>query len=285
MPRLISGSFAIGGTILLAGTALHPHEHVNGGTLQEQFHAMFSDPHWYPAHLLLLVGLALITVAVVGLARTTSPSLPVRMTRFAAIASAVATAAMVLHVLAKLDDAHTGRGDGTLHLHVHATVRPGQPGRGVGDGRRCDATAPGTPRSGSSNGRQVTLQSATMRDVSWSPRNRIGLALAFLLGLIGVPMVLRGAPAPGVVGPPAVVLVTESLCGVVTVVVTIGWRRASSRAIRLAAGAQIVSVLTALPAFFLDRPALNKLLLAILLGATLTAVVLMLTPSRRSVTA
>ena len=125
-----------------------------------------------------------------------------------------------------------------------------------------------------------------MRDVSWSPRNRIGLAIAFLLGLIGVPMVLRGAPAPGVVGPPAVVLVTESLCGVVTVVaVTIGWRRASSRAIRLAAGAQIVSVLTALPAFFLDRPALNKLLLAILLGATLTAVVLMLTPSRRSVTA
>jgi len=73
---------------------------------------------------------------------------------------------------------------------------------------------------------------------------------------------------------------------VVTVVaVTIGWRRASSRAIRLAAGAQIVSVLTALPAFFLDRPALNKLLLAILLGATLTAVVLMLTPSRRSATA
>jgi len=132
----------------------------------------------------------------------------------------------------------------------------------------------------------VTLPSATIRDVLISPRNRVGLALAFLLGLIGVPMFLRGAPAPGVVGPPAVVLITESLCGVVTVVaVTIGWRRASSRAIRLAAGAQIVSVLTALPAFFLDRPALNKLLLAILLGATLTAVVLMLTPSRRSVMA
>lgn len=125
-----------------------------------------------------------------------------------------------------------------------------------------------------------------MRDVSLSPRNRVGLALAFLLGLLGVPMFLRGAPAPGVVGPPTMVLVTESLCGVVTVVaVTIGWRRGSSRAIRLAAGAQVVSVLTAVPAFFLDRPALNKLLLAILLGATLTAVVLMLTPPRRSVTA
>ncbi len=128
-------------------------------------------------------------------------------------------------------------------------------------------------------------QDATMEDVPLSPRNRIGLALAFLLGLIGVPMFLRDAPDPGVVGPPTVVLVTESLCGLVTIVaVTIGWRLESTRAIRLASGAQIVSVLTAAPAFFLDRPALNKLLLAILFAATLTAVVLMLTPSRRSIT-
>jgi hypothetical protein len=53
----------------------------------------------------------------------------------------------------------------------------------------------------------------------------------------------------------------------------------------LAAGAQIVSVLTAIPALFLDRPALNKPLLAIPWGAILTAVVLMLAPSRRSATA
>ena len=125
-----------------------------------------------------------------------------------------------------------------------------------------------------------------MSDVSLSPRNKTGLTLAFLLGLIGIPMFLRGAPEPGVVGPPLIVLVTESICGVVTVVaVAIGWRRASRRATRLAAGAQTLSLLTALPAFFLDRPALNKLLLAILLGATLTAVVLMLTPPRRPPTA
>lgn len=124
-----------------------------------------------------------------------------------------------------------------------------------------------------------------MNTVLLSPRNRAGLALAFVLGLIGIPMVLRGAPEPNVVGPPVVVLVTESLCGLVTIVaVVIGWRRANSRAIRLAAGAQILSLLTALPAFFLDRPAMNKLLLAIVLGATLTAVVLMLTPPRRPAT-
>jgi hypothetical protein len=131
----------------------------------------------------------------------------------------------------------------------------------------------------------VIPQNATIGDVPLSHRNRIGLALAFLLGLIGVPMFLRDAPDPGVVGPPTVVLVTESLCGLVTIVaVAVGWRRESTRAIRLASGVQIVSVLTAAPAFFLDRPALNKLLLAILFAATLTAVVLMLTPSRRSIT-
>lgn len=129
----------------------------------------------------------------------------------------------------------------------------------------------------------MTLPDETIRDVSLSPRNRIGLAMAFLLGLINVPMFLRDPPASGAVGPPTVVLVTESLCGVVTVVAaTVGWRRENPRAVRLAAGALIVSVVTAVPAFFLDRPALNKLLLAVLLGSTLTAVVLMLTPSRRS---
>ena len=127
----------------------------------------------------------------------------------------------------------------------------------------------------------MSPRGATMADVSLSPRNKVGLTLAFLLGLIGLPMFLRGAPDPGEIGPPMAVLITESICGLVTVVaVAIGWRRGSARAIRLAAGAQIVSVLTAVPAFFLDRPALNKLLLAILLGATLTAVVLMLTPPR-----
>jgi len=132
----------------------------------------------------------------------------------------------------------------------------------------------------------MSTRDATMADMSLSPRNKVGMALAFLLGLIGLPMFLRGAPDPGEVGPPMAVLVTESICGLVTVVaVAFGWRRRSARAIRLAAGAQIVSVLTAVPAFFLDRPALNKLLLAILLGVTLTAVVLMVTPSRQQPTA
>jgi O-antigen/teichoic acid export membrane protein len=132
----------------------------------------------------------------------------------------------------------------------------------------------------------MTTGSETMANVSLSARNKVGLALAFVLGLIGLPMFLRGAPDPGQIGPPMAILVTESVCGLITVVaVAVGWRRGSARAIRLAAGTQIVSVLTALPALFVDRPALNKLLLAIVLGVTLTAVVLMLTPSRHDDTA
>lgn len=57
MTRRISWSFVAGGTLLLAGSALHPHEHVKGGTLEDQFHAMFRDSHGYPAHVLLLVGI------------------------------------------------------------------------------------------------------------------------------------------------------------------------------------------------------------------------------------
>jgi hypothetical protein len=122
-----------------------------------------------------------------------------------------------------------------------------------------------------------------MSDVPLSPRNKVGLALALLLGLIYLPMFLRGAPDPGQIGPPLPVLITESICGLVTVIaVAVGWRRGSPRAVRLAAGALIVSVLTAVPALFVDRPALNKLLLAIMLGVTVTALVLMLTPPRRA---
>jgi hypothetical protein len=120
-----------------------------------------------------------------------------------------------------------------------------------------------------------------MADVTLTSRNKVGLALAFVLGLIGLPMFLRGAPDPGEIGPPQSVLITESVCGFITMVAAvIGWRRASARAIRVAAGAQIISVLTALPALFVDRPALNKLLLTIFVLVTLAAVVLMLTPAR-----
>jgi FtsH-binding integral membrane protein len=122
MDRLTSWYLTAGGTLFFAGVALHPHEHVEGGTLEEQFHAMFSDAWWYPAHALLLTGLALMAAALVGLARNVPPGLPRRTTRFAAFSTVVGTAAMVLHLFAKLDDTNIATGANTPLLFTHAGI-------------------------------------------------------------------------------------------------------------------------------------------------------------------
>ena len=122
MNRLIGWYLGVGGILFLAGVVLHPHQHVEGGTLEEQFHAMFSDSRWYPAHMLLLAGMALMAAALVGLARRVPAGLPRRTTRFAAFAAVVGTAAMVLHLFAKLDDANIVAGETTPLLFTHAGV-------------------------------------------------------------------------------------------------------------------------------------------------------------------
>jgi hypothetical protein len=122
MNRLISWYLTTGGILFVVGAVLHPHVHVEGGTLQEQFHAMFSDSRWYPAHLLLLAGLALMSAALVGMARNVPTGLPRRTTRFAAFSAVAGTAAMVLHLFAKLDDANIVAGNKTPLLFIHAGV-------------------------------------------------------------------------------------------------------------------------------------------------------------------
>ena len=122
MNRPGSWFLGVGGILFIAGVIVHPHQHVEGGTLEEQFHAMFNDSRWYPAHVLLLAGMALIAAALVGLARHVPTGLPHRTTRFAAVAAVVGTAAMVLHLFAKLDDANIVAGESTPLLFTHAGV-------------------------------------------------------------------------------------------------------------------------------------------------------------------
>jgi hypothetical protein len=113
-------------------------------------------------------------------------------------------------------------------------------------------------------------------------KNKIGLILAGLLGLLDIPSVLMPTPE-GEVGPPLAVLALGTVCGIVTVVaVILAWVKANKGAIRIAAGARIVSMLSALPAFFVDVPAFIKVLVAVFVIATLTSVVLMLSPAKRS---
>jgi hypothetical protein len=115
-----------------------------------------------------------------------------------------------------------------------------------------------------------------------STKNKVGLAIAGLLGLADIPAALMPTP-DGEVGPPYAILVLGSILGVVTVVaVVIGWTKANRAAIRVAAGARIVSVLTALPAFFVDVPWFIKLLVTVAVVLTVISVVLMLSPARQT---
>ena len=115
-----------------------------------------------------------------------------------------------------------------------------------------------------------------------STKNKVGLVIAGLLGLVDVPSFLQKTPE-GEVGPPFGILVLGSICGVVTVIaVVIAWVKSSRGAVRVAAGARIVSMLTALPAFFVDVPWFIKLLVTAFVILTVVSTVLMLSPARQA---
>ncbi len=112
-------------------------------------------------------------------------------------------------------------------------------------------------------------------------RNRIGLVIAGLIGLVNVPSVLMPSP-DGEVGPPLVVLLADTVCGVIALVaVVIAWRSGSSTAMRVAATCLVITLVTALPALFVDVPAVIKILVAGLTVLTLAALVLMFSGDRR----
>jgi hypothetical protein len=113
-------------------------------------------------------------------------------------------------------------------------------------------------------------------------KNKAGLVIAGILGLVDLPSFLEKTP-DGETGPPYGILILGSICGVITVVaVVLAWRNASKGAIRVAAGARIVSMLSALPAFFVDVPAFVKVLVTLFVIVTITSLVLMLSPSRQA---
>ncbi len=115
-----------------------------------------------------------------------------------------------------------------------------------------------------------------------STKNKVGLVIAGLLGLADIPAVLMPTPE-GEVGPPFGILILGTICGVITVVaVIIGWTKANRGAIRVAAGARIISMLTALPAFFVDVPWFIKALVTVFTILTVISVVLMLSPARQT---
>jgi hypothetical protein len=115
-----------------------------------------------------------------------------------------------------------------------------------------------------------------------STANRVGIGLAVVLSLMDFASLLVPTP-PGEVGPPYVVLLLSAALGVVTLAaVVVAWRSGSRGALRIAAGARVVSAITALPAFFLDVAAWIQLVVALTVVLTIACVLLMLAPARRS---
>lgn len=116
-----------------------------------------------------------------------------------------------------------------------------------------------------------------------STKNKVGLVLAGLLGLGDILFFFLMPTPEGEVGPPDGILILGLVCAIVTVVaVLVAWTKANRGAIRIAAGARIVSMLTALPAFFVDVPADVKITVTVLVVVTVVSVVLMLSPARQT---
>ena len=116
-----------------------------------------------------------------------------------------------------------------------------------------------------------------------SGRQKAGLVIAGLLSAGNVTSVFFPTP-DGEEGPPFIVLVLGTILGVVGLVaVVIAWRQGRQAAFRVAAGTLVISVISALPAFFVDVPAGLKLLVAVSVVITVLSIVLMFSTARRTV--
>jgi len=112
-------------------------------------------------------------------------------------------------------------------------------------------------------------------------RQKIGLALAMLLSVTAIPSVL--APTPnGEEGPPMVILVLNSVLGLIgAVAVVLAWR-GNRAALRILAATLIISAISSLPAFFVDLPVGLVVAAGAGVVVTIVAVLLMFAPSTPS---
>jgi hypothetical protein len=126
-----------------------------------------------------------------------------------------------------------------------------------------------------------TDRGAAAQQVPLTRRVRAGLAIAALLGAGDLVGIAFQTPA-GQVGPPLGILLLAAALGVVTLVgVVVAWRSNSRGAIRVVAGARLLSALGAVPAFFAGPPPLLVLLASVMVILTVVSIILMLSPAAR----
>ena len=129
----------------------------------------------------------------------------------------------------------------------------------------------------SSADRTSTTSQAAVEARPPLPRHtKVGLALAGLLAVVDL-LGLAFQTPEGQVGPPLGILLMGAALGVITLIcIVIAWRTRSRGAIRIAAGARILSALGAVPAFFAGPPAPLVVMAAISVILTVACVILML---------
>ncbi|MEU2201257.1 hypothetical protein [Isoptericola sp. NPDC019482] len=111
----------------------------------------------------------------------------------------------------------------------------------------------------------------------------VGLLLVGVLGLLDALTLLGPTAAEGEVGPPVEVLVLDTVLGVITLAAVVAaFARRSRGAVRVAAGARLLSVLTVVPAFFAGMPAAVIGVAAVAVLANVAGVYLALAPARRT---
>ena len=103
---LVAGALVLGGVLFFVGGGMHPDEDPPDVTLKEHLLLMFRDPGWYPAHVVLLAGTALIALALVALVRGGALDGVPRVRRVAVVAAVAAVAsapAALMHLAAAVD--------------------------------------------------------------------------------------------------------------------------------------------------------------------------------------
>lgn len=114
-----------------------------------------------------------------------------------------------------------------------------------------------------------------------STKNKVGLALAAVLGLNGAlvsPFVLADADK----GPPLAVLIIGAVLGVITLILVLYTARTASRTgARAIAGVRIVSALLSAPAFFVSHVAPTSVVMAsaVIIVTVVTIVLLLSRPA------
>lgn len=117
-----------------------------------------------------------------------------------------------------------------------------------------------------------------MGRMTLSTKNRVGLALAGLLGVLDiVAYFFPPDPDAGMPGPPPSILLLGLVLGLVTVLaVAVAFKSAPKVAIWTTVASRVLSALTAVPAYFVGVPTVVLVLVTAFIAATVVSVALTL---------